>query len=395
MKGAGFKTLLLIITVCTLFTCIDPYTPKLGNHESHLVVDAFITDEYISNTVTLSRTKESADDVAEKVSGATIMIKDDLGNSTTLSEKTEGVYKTDSLSFRGETGRSYTLYIKTAAGDEYESESCLMYPVSDIDTISFSQDQKIVNNVLQDGIRIYVNSKGESGEYFRWTYEEWWKISVPVPQQYNFVNDSTYTPFTPLRKYCWGHNKPTEIVIGSSETDFSQPLIFVDSDESPRLLVQYCIAVRQLSISKAEYEFWNEMSQINNAGGDVFDRQPFQIIGNIHNIKNEDEYVLGYFQVSGAKIKRRYITYSEVKELDLPHFSYYCNLTKATTDGEKFLTFKEVYDYYISLGYIFVMPEYWAGKLVDLLFVLPVCGDCTAFGSLSKPDFWVDLEYYY
>jgi hypothetical protein len=38
-----------MVTACTLFTCIDPYTPDLKSFESRLVVDALVTDEDKSN----------------------------------------------------------------------------------------------------------------------------------------------------------------------------------------------------------------------------------------------------------------------------------------------------------------------------------------------------------
>ena len=188
MKRNWWKPLIILFIVGNLFTCIDPYSPKLDNFQSLLVVDALLTDENISNYVILSRTIKTADDEPEMVSGALVIIRDDLGNSTTLNETSEGIYKTDSLIFRGEIGRSYTLYIKTAEGEEYESESCLMYPLQDIDSIYFEKDQEIVDNETQEGIRIFIDSKGESDcNYYRWTYEEWWKFSVPNPKKYEYL----------------------------------------------------------------------------------------------------------------------------------------------------------------------------------------------------------------
>ena len=242
------------------------------------------------------------------ISGAEVIIRDLDGNSSTLHEKSNGIYKTDSLLFRGEIGNSYILYIKTPEGNEYESDPCIMYPVHPIDSIYFSKDEEIVNNGTEtrEGIRIFIDSESsDDSKYLRWVYNEWWKIIVPDPKKYDYINDSTFREVKPLKHICWGNYRSDEIIIQSSESEQTnsvekEPILFIDSENSNRLLIQYCIEIKQLSLSKTEYEFWDHMKQINESGGDIFEKQPFPIISNIHNINNPDEPVLGFFQVSAV-----------------------------------------------------------------------------------------------
>ena len=63
-----------------------------------------------------------------------------------LLNRGKGVYKTDSLDFKGVAGRTYVLHIKTGEGMEYESDPCLMHPGSEIDSIYFIKDFELVNN---------------------------------------------------------------------------------------------------------------------------------------------------------------------------------------------------------------------------------------------------------
>ena len=116
------KITFVLVIACTLFTCVDPYTPELKSFESLLVVDALVTDEDKSNYVILTRTIETTDDDPPRVTGATVVISDDLGNSTLLVEKSPGEYRTDSLAFRGAAGRTYTLSIETGSGEKYLSD---------------------------------------------------------------------------------------------------------------------------------------------------------------------------------------------------------------------------------------------------------------------------------
>jgi Domain of unknown function (DUF4249) len=399
-------TFILIISF-TLFTCIDPYTPDLKSFESLLVVDALVTDEDASNYVRITRTTETPVEDPVTVSDATVIISDDQGNSTVLTERYPGDYRTDSIQFRGAVGRTYTLSIETADGYQYESKACLMYPVPEIDSLYYTRDQVYSEETgtFREGVSFYIDTRDESPDsYYRWSYDEWWKFTVPEPKLFNYVNDSTIFPAEEVRQTCWGHKRSDIIDIentlsGHSGDFIRKPVLFVAAAESNRLLIQYCAEVKQMSVSKNEYEFWNLMTEINDAGGDIFDKQPFQIFGNIKSITNPAEQVIGFFQVSAVSLKRRYITYNEVDALDLPVYRYECDrVEKGELDYPSDfpgggLTFNEIYAGYLNDGYTFIAPILNAnGDLYRLIFVKPRCADCTVEGDLKKPWFWVDLE---
>lgn len=407
MKGRWHKITFILVTACTLFTCIDPYTPDLKNFESLLVVDALVTDEDRSNYVILTRTFETSDDDPVRVTGATVIISDDLGYSTVLEEKRAGEYRTDSLTFRGAIGRTYKLSIETESGEKYESDPSFMYPVPEIDSIYFSKDQLLSEETgeMIPGISIFIDSRdGTAGNYYRWSYEEWWKFQVPEPKMFNYINDSTIVPVAEIKKTCWANNKSDVIdientVLGNTGGFIQKPVLFIASEETNRLLIQYYVEVRQLSVSKEEYGFWDLMLQLNESGGDIFDKQPFQIFSNIHNVTNPDERIIGYFQVSGAKLIQKYITYNEIGNLDLPIYRYECErIEKGEIDYPppgmgKGLTFNDINAGFLNSGYTFIGPIYnQSGELFRLIFVRPFCAECTVSGTMTKPSFWVDIE---
>ena len=283
-----------------------------------------------------------------------------------------------------------------------------MYPVPDIDSLYFSRDRVMSDKTGEnlEGVRIYIDSNGESASnYYRWTYEEWWKFSVPEVKEYDYLNDSTIPPLAEVKKICWGNHKSDEIIIGSTisaSTDAIEmkPVHFVASEETDHLLMQYCIEVRQLSISQEEYAFWDLMTHLDESGGDIFDNQPFQVFSNIKCITNPGEQVVGYFQVAGAKTKRIFITISDVIDLGLPLYRYKCEMFEKgiidypppETPGGG-MSWDDIYYGFTNSGYTFIKPTFTeAGMLLRLVFVRPFCADCTLGGSLNKPDFWVDLE---
>jgi hypothetical protein len=396
------KPLILLFFVCFLITCIDPFSPKLKGTQSLLVVDALLTNENRTCAVKLSRPRQLQNSERPMVSGALVTIRDNDGISTTLNEATNGVYKTDSLIFQGKTGNTYILHIKTPDGTEYESDPCTMSPVQQIDSIYFDKDQEIINNgtVTQTGVRIFLDTENSSdNKYLRWIYNEYWKFSVPDPKQYDYISQTDIPQVQEIKQVCWSFNKSDEILIQSTESAQGnkiqkEPILFVASNTSNRFLIQYCIEIRQLSLSKTEFEFWDHMKQINETSSDIFEKQPFSITSNIHNIANPDETVLGYFQVSSVTLKRFYIIARDLTDLNLPAYNYDCQ--KVGVSPRDFfpleITFDKIYADYIGDGFAFVRPIYdMAGNLQTMIFSKPFCTDCTLSGTLKKPDFWIDL----
>jgi hypothetical protein len=394
------KLLLILLLVTAVCTCIDPYNPSIQGKEALLVVDALLTNLNSSYTVKLSRTTRTQNENPVWVTGASVSISDQEGRTALLHESSGGIYKTDSLFFLAEPGKAYTLKIITAEGKEYESDPCVMYPVSKIDSIYYFKDQDIAenNSAIYDGIRIYLNSENTGGgKYFRWIYDEWWKFSVPNPKRYDYVNQDNIPKTDTLKETCYAHNGSDEILIRSNESLQTEriemePILFVASDQSDRLLKQYCIDIRQLSLSFSEYQFWAQLKEINEGGGDIFDIQPFSIAGNIHCVTDPSETVLGYFQVSAVEEKRLYILPADIKMLGLPEYSYDCE-ERPDSFYPYFKSWDDLYTSYILGGYIFIKPVYdmyW--NLISLVFAKPECALCTKRGSLSKPYFWVDLD---
>lgn len=405
-----FKSIFSLFAVFTLYTCIDPFNPQIRGYESLLVVDGLITDSYSSYHVKLSRTVQKQDAKPVMVSNATVSITDDAGNNSHLGNIGNGVYGTDSLDFIGLPGRTYILHITTAEMEEYESEPCLMQPGAGIDTIYFLKDIELVNNGTEtlEGIKIFLDSKkGGADSYYKWDFEETWKFKIPDPKKYDFIpEDTVFVPHAPTNEFCWKYGKSDEIMIHSALTDESGgleniPLNFIPSDKSDRLLMQYSILVRQHSISKKEYEFWNNIKQLNETGDDIFGKEPYPVDGNMRNINNPREKVLGYFQVSSVREKRREIPFSEISDLNLPYYHYPCTrIEMAPEDYPRSplsppFTWNDLYEMYcITSDYYLVEPKYKPGtnELEKMVFTRPECADCELTGTSIKPGFWTDLQ---
>ncbi len=407
IKGS-LKPFALFLLIILFSTCIDPYNPNIKGSTSMLVVDGLLTNENKSYTVKLSRSVQTQNEDPTMVTGAEIAIIDQDNVQHNLTEKSAGIYKTDSLEFIATEGRSYTLYIKSAEGNEYKSDPCIMYPAQPIDSIYFGKDQEIPasHSEILEGIRIYIDAKNQGGQkYFRWDYDEWWKFSVPYPKLYNYIDQDNIPEVDIIKQVCYAYNGSSDIIIRSTEGSQSSnieklPMLFVASDQSDRLLIQYCIDIKQMSLSHEEFQFWEQLKEINDEGGDIFNKQPFAVIGNIHGVTKTDETVLGYFQVSAVSEKRLYILPDQLKDLNLPMYSYDCEQVTigpsdypSSQNPSQAITFDKIYASYTSTGFIFISPVYDIRfNLQKLVFTKPSCALCTSRGNLSKPYFWTDLD---
>jgi hypothetical protein len=408
MLRRKIKSIISLFIIVALCTCIDPYTPKLTTYQSFLVVEGLITDENASYSVKLSRTMQNENSIPESVSNATLFITDEIGNKSILKNTGNGLYKTDSTLFTGAVGETYTLHISTENGNEYISEPCLMLPVPGIDSIYYEKDKEYTSNQseIQEGLRLYLDSKegDEINRYFRWEFEETWKFRVPMPKRYNYIDSATILPVDVVNEFCWKQQKSSEILVksfspGQPHVIKKEPLYFIESDKSDRLTIQYSILVKQYSMSKKESDFWDNLKQVNEGGGNIFDPQPFPVISNIYNVNNPADRVLGYFQVSAVKQRRKYITFSEIMGLNLPFFQPDCKRIEYSPDdwpggwGPP-MTWAGVYRMFDNTRYAFIEPLYVSGTntLKELVFTSPVCANCELTGTSKKPDFWIDLN---
>ncbi len=411
MSKVKLKSFLIFFVLLTLCTCIDPYNPQLPGYDSLLVVEGLITNENSSYTVKLSRNIQSQDSVPEKVSDAVVSVTDELGISTMLINYGDGVYKTDSTVFTGVIGKSYSLHILTPDGKEYESDACTMVPVPDIDSIYYLKDAKINNDKSEthEGISMYLDSEEGNGinNYIRWEYEETWKFALPSIKRYDYVNDSTMPPVAIQKDFCWKQRKSSEILIQSftpQQKGHIQkvPITFIASDLSDRLTIQYSLLVKQYSVSETEFGFWKALKKVNENSGDIFGSLPFFVNGNVFNVENKEEQVLGYFQVSAVSQKRIDIPLKDLLKLNLPFYHYDCDRIEISPDdycssgsmGCVPPTWDQLYQMWTEDNYVFIEPVYdpETRELTHYIFAVPECSDCELSGTLTRPSFWTDLN---
>lgn len=123
------KIISLLFIVCSILaSCTKVVNIDLNSANPNLVVDAEITDQPGPYTVNLTKTVNFSDNnVFPAVTGATVVITDNAGNSETLTETGSGNYVASHL--QGTVGRSYHISI-TSNNKNYTATSTMPAPVA-------------------------------------------------------------------------------------------------------------------------------------------------------------------------------------------------------------------------------------------------------------------------
>ncbi|MBS2098672.1 DUF4249 domain-containing protein [Carboxylicivirga linearis] len=389
-----------IVLLAIAYSCLEPYNVNIDGYDNLLVVDGLITNENKSHTIELRRSTTSITESSPYESGAVVFVTDDKGEQYYFAEFGPGVYKSDSTNLIVSEGDKLTLHIQTSDGNKYQSSECEILPKTEISNVYYKKntawDQEEENQ--NEGISIYVDGSASQSAYVRWMYEEDWKFMTPYPERYAYTDDEILISL-PIENYiCWKTNQSNNINVYSFSDQIggeitNKEINFIPSDLSDRLTMRYSVLVKQLTISQEEYEYWRKLAESTEEVGDVFGKQPFSLRGNVFNVNNESEPVMGYFQTGSVLSKRIYIDYDEILKLDIPLYNIYenCNLDTFFTDEIDYPTPYDIYVGEVQNGnFKFYEPVYgeMGFNVVGLLLSNPICSDCSLRGVTYPPAFW-------
>lgn len=337
----GARNFIFLIILLAFMSCVEEYWPEFeAKDENSLVVEGFISNEPGPYIIKLSRTRSidsippgtSSEFDFNPVTNAVVNVIDDQGNTESFEEEEPGIYKTVNENFQGVIGKSYKLSISTGEST-YESDFEKIMPTIEIESI---ESRSIVNKEGVPGYQFFVSTEmaTTSENYYLWKVEETYEYRTPYKYSYWF--DGTFAdrsfnlfgqledkgtigstpPYNLLPKQypeeleaCWikkiiPENYINSTVFSSTPKLENIPLNFVPFGNE-RLRVKYSLLVKQHRVSKEAYNFLKIINEQNSISEfDLYTKQPYQIRGNMRNIDNPDEPVLGYFVVSSVSEKR-------------------------------------------------------------------------------------------
>ena len=156
------------------------------------------------------------------------------------------------------------------------------------------------------------------------------------------------------------------------------PLRYV-STNTDRLKTKYSINVRQYALSEESYNYWKELQKATESLGTLFDPQPSIVQGNIYNVNDDRETILGYFDASSVKEKRIFIRRSDLPLTRLPNNYFSCT--------DSLVTFRNIPEM-LKTGYFLASEILNDFGGLEYQMSSRYCIDCTLAGTNVKPDFW-------
>lgn len=323
--------------------CVDELKVPVLVQQHNLVVDGSITDEPGPYTVKLFLSSSIDQDLdrPEYVTGASVQIKDDLGNTEQLTEASPGIYATDANGMQGEVGRKYQVLITTTQGKQYESALATLASAGEIETLDFTFKENVINpddiSKPQDAITVLLDARGTAGNpnLFRWRWTGTYRIRTFPELNERALPNGLFVPDPlPCSGWvvdpefgliqvdtcsccdCWLNQYSNSVLL--SNNDFVEDNKFnrVQLTQLPfdkRLFYEkYHLEVEQISVPEDVYQFWKLVDSQEEGAGDIFQPNIVKVKGNIRCTSDPDEEVFGIFAVSAITKKSIFIRRSDI-----------------------------------------------------------------------------------
>lgn len=361
-----------------LASCKEKFVPNIPSPGTgYLVVEGNLTAGLGSTDIRISRTYPlDVTGSSQMEKNASVSVEGSDGSNQPLPMTSDGHYTSPQLLFS--SGSTYKLRIKTTDGKEYLSDAIALLTTPPIDSIGWKRDE--------DGFQFYVNAKGtnDNSRYYRWEFDETWEIRSFFYSLFVYEKPKVRPRKQPEEMVfnCWKYGVSNSLYLGStaalSSNTVHEKILHRIPNGDEKLSVRYSVLLRQYSLSREAYDFYELMRKNTESLGSIFDVQPSELRGNIHCINDDKAIAIGY--VTGATVSTKRIFVE--RPLDW-HFIEGC---------QSFTVVYDSVDYYFNGGGAIPTDEAFdpvTGVPIGYLGAAANCVDCTRrSGNLQKPSYW-------
>ncbi|MFN4146840.1 MAG: DUF4249 domain-containing protein [Runella sp.] len=337
----GYVVFVLIIAWAV--GCIDPYKVEIQTPKSYLIIEGNLSNLPEKQFVSIFRTKtntvfKSSDFTStivaqrggtEPVQKAKVSVLENGQKTYLLTEESPGYYVLP-FDFLGKLGHSYQLFVETPEGQKYASAPETMSFVPPIAKIYERFNPKgildrttTVGQLPTNDFYVDFEDPPNQRNFYRWTsitYElqnicatcrggRYFRDSPTEGACKEDRNLSVNNLFDyECETLCW------DIFYGSSLEIFSD--VYTDGRlQKDKLVAQIplyqsnpcLVVIRQMSLSPNAYRYLKLVQDQSVNTGTLADTPPAPIRGNIENLADRTELVLGYFSVSMIEENRYWL----------------------------------------------------------------------------------------
>ena len=309
------KNIVFLFLAIFLVACVDLYDPKLTSSKLRLVVESQLTTkldyQYVYLTYDAPYNSEG-NNFKNLVNRAKVKITDDQGKVYEFYDeiepnnqiKTREGYNYRSINkFNAVLGRKYKLSVEVLDGRKYESSLESVMPVSKIEKVNTEFTELPRPSKVVGQFSVFIDTKDSPNEknFYKWdTYHvkqinycrEWYIYGQGGAVTQSFV-DKCCEPCYEKVKFDDAYQIANDRLINGNSI-IRQHVATIPFDNT----TPYYMIINQYSLTENAYKFWNAVKEQSKNSGGLFDATPKSIRGNIKNINDASEEVLGIFYVS-------------------------------------------------------------------------------------------------
>lgn len=295
-----------------------------------LVVDGRITTSEGPHILYLGRLVRYGQQIRRPVPDAEVRLVDDEGR-TYAYQYVPAEERYELTGVKGEIGRTYSIEIRTGNEQVYHSEPETLLPVPEIDSLSYNvrfEETQTEAGTLIDRyfFNLFVNTRlhpMEEGPYLRWE----------VDYSYSFTEIQVHPLKIPATCYMTEPFDPFRIkLFNGSEADGQSIRVDLGSRSIDwRFNWRNYFNVYQSSLTEEAFRYWTNIDKVSDPSGTIFDAPPAAVRGNIRNINNTDEQVLGYFGASAIDTMRIFTTKYDIAPVAAPAMIPLCRRTPGSS----------------------------------------------------------------
>lgn len=377
-------------------SCIEEIGLNTKNFESLLVIEARITDEVKQQEIFISRTFRFEEEEPSLVSNADVVLLADGSVYANFEETSTGIY-TSTFAFAVQENVDYSLNIQTQDGKSYTSTTTKLPGTAEIESVNAEASQDSFGN---DGVSILINSIGNnsSGNYFKFEYEETYKIIAPFWKERDFFirEDEESCDFDiNLRlqeeRVCYNTLISKDIVLANS-LGLSNGLLnnfevrFIDI-QNTIIAHRYSILVKQYVITEEAFNYFESRRELSTQDNVFSQTQPGFLEGNITSVDSpNEEKVIGLFYAASVTQSRLYFNWTELYPNQPPPEIPCRIITPPLFNRGGECNLKELVEANVVRYYGINQDQLPIEGPYDVVY--RPCGDCTTRGSNVVPEFW-------
>jgi hypothetical protein len=360
------KSIIGAMIFIALLSCVDQIEYDIANHINIIVVDGRITDLNEEQIIKINRSKSEFERFGSTpITNALVEL---IVNSTEViafKEKTDkpGEYVLPK-GFKGKAGVSYQLRFQLTDGTKYESTVEVMPEVPPIEKLvaRFNAEEPFATNSGFKGVHNFyldVQDPVQQKNFYSWEYtifekKKWcrtcdngvYAVNEIIPGQYRFsryyvsgtkpfedcftqvfANVAAAPPYIKTqwkydyecRSECW------EVMHNDAMNLFEDRNINgnrIVERKVARVPYYQChgalIEVRQSGLTKEAFQYYKRFQEQTQSNGGIADTPPTALAGNISNVANAREIIVGYFTASSVASKRYWLDRKDTGKLDPP-----------------------------------------------------------------------------